>query len=260
MHDWDPEQYLRYADERSRPFGDLLARVDATTPAYVVDLGSGPGELTAALARRWPDAEVVGVDSSAEMTEHARPLTRPGLAFVRADLRDWRPVRPVDVLVSNATLQWVPGHLDLLPRLVGHLAPGGVLAVQVPANFTEPAHRILHELQEDSGWQPALRDVRRPASHDAATYLDALHAAGCVVDAWETTYLHVLTGDDAVLEWMKGTGARPTLGALGEAARGEFLAVYGERLRQAYPQREGRVILPYRRVFFVARRSGVEAR
>ncbi len=258
MRDWDPQQYLRYAGERARPFADLLARVEAADPAFVVDLGSGPGELTASLRDRWPGAEIVGVDSSPEMIARARTYERPGLSFVEMDLRAWEPPRPVDVLVSNATLQWVPGHLGLLPRLVGHLVPAGVLAVQVPANFTEPSHAILHELQDDPRWRDALRGVRRPASHEPATYLRALLELGCTVDAWETTYLHVLSGEDAVLEWVRGTGARPTLQALDEQPRAEFLAAYGERLRRAYPQRDGRVVLPFRRVFFVARTPPAE--
>ncbi len=258
MRDWDPQQYLRYAGERARPFTDLLARVDVADPAYVVDLGSGPGELTASLRNRWPGADIVGVDSSPEMIARARSYERPGLSFVEMDLRAWEPPRPVDVLLSNATLQWVPGHLALLPRLFGHLAPAGVLAVQVPANFTEPSHAILHELQDDPRWRDALRGVQRPASHEPAAYLEALLALGCTVDAWETTYLHVLPGEDAVLEWVRGTGARPTLQALGEQARAEFLAAYGERLRRAYPQRDGRVVLPFRRVFFVARAAVAE--
>lgn len=254
MRAWDPEQYLRYGEERARPFTDLLARVKARRPAYVVDLGCGPGDLTASLRGRWPDAEVVGVDSSPQMIEHARRHAAPGLSYVEADLREWRPARPVDVLVSSSTLQWVPGHLELLERLVRELAPGGELAVQVPANFTEPTHRILHEMQDDPRWRDELQGTPRPASHDAARYLEVLLSLGCAVDAWETTYLHVLRGDDAVLEWMTGTGARPTLQRLDDDARAEFLETYRGRLRRAYPAAADRVVLPYRRVFFVARR------
>ncbi|CAA9406843.1 MAG: Trans-aconitate 2-methyltransferase, partial [uncultured Nocardioides sp.] len=140
-HTWDPDRYLAFADERGRPFADLLARVGAEEPGTVVDLGCGPGNLTALLAARWPGARVVGLDSSAEMIEKAR-AAGSGIDYQVADLRGWRPSRPVDVLVSNATLQWVPGHLDLLPGLVEQVAPGGWLAFQVPANFDEPSHTI----------------------------------------------------------------------------------------------------------------------
>ncbi|MDP9395028.1 MAG: methyltransferase domain-containing protein [Actinomycetota bacterium] len=251
---WDPEQYLRYADERGRPFADLLARVGAVAPAYVVDLGCGPGTLTRTLVERWPGAEVVGVDSSAEMIARAR-VDGAGVSFVEADLREWRPAWHVDVLVSNATLQWVPGHLDLVPRLVGMLAPGGWLAVQVPANFDEPSHVLLHEVAADPRWRDGLVGVARPSSHGADTYLRVLSEYDCTVDAWETTYFHVLPGEDAVLRWMLGTGARPILRALPEALRPAFLADYAARLREAYPPTPAGTVLRYRRVFLVARRD-----
>lgn len=255
MHQWSPEQYLAYADERGRPFVELLARVAATTPDRVVDLGCGPGTLTALLAERWPTADVVGIDSSPEMVAAARPAA--GLRFEVGDLRDRQaPEGGVDVLVSNATLQWVPGHLDLLPGLVAQLAPGGWLALQVPGNFDEPSHVIRRELAQEPPYAVHTRDVAVPAAHDAATYLQALSGLGCEVDAWETTYLHVLEGADAVFEWVSGTGARPTLQALPDDLRPAFEIEFKRRLRTAYPERDGHVVLPFRRVFAVAHAVG----
>lgn len=254
-HTWEPDRYLRYADERGRPFGDLLARVGAESPRTVADLGCGTGGLTRLLAQRWPGAEVLGVDSSAEMVARGEP--GPRLRFEVADLREWRPETPVDVVVSNAALQWVPGHLDLLSRLLGHVAPGGWLAFQVPGNFEEPSHTIRRELAADPAYAAHTAGVAVPSSHDPGVYLAALQDLGCEVDAWETTYLHVLdaTADpDPVFTWVSGTGARPTLQALPEDLRATFEEDYRRRLRSAYPARDGRVVLPFRRVFAVARR------
>lgn len=251
-HTWDPDRYLAYADERGRPFIELLARVDATSPATVVDLGCGPGNLTALLAERWPAAEVYGVDSSPEMIAKAR-ASHPDIRFEVADARDWRPAEPVDVLVSNATLQWVPDHLDLLRGLVAAVRPGGRLAFQVPGNFDQPSHTICTELAATPPYDEHTGDVAAPAAYDAAIYLEALTRLGCSVDAWETTYLHVLPGEDPVFTWVSGTGARPTLQALPDDLRPGFERVFKARLRAAYPERAGEVILPFRRVFVVAR-------
>lgn len=251
VHQWDPERYLAYADERGRPFVELLARVAAPAPHAVVDLGCGPGNLTALLRDRWPDADLLGLDSSPEMIDAAR-ATDDRVTWQVADLRDWRPAAPVDVLVSNATLQWVPGHLDLLPRLVESVAPGGWLAFQVPGNLAEPSHTIRAELAAEAPYAEHTRDVAVPAGHDPAVYLDALAALGCTVDAWETTYLHVLTGADPVFTWVSGTGARPTLQALPDDLRPAFEAEFKRRLAAAYPAHEYGVVLPFRRVFVVA--------
>lgn len=260
MAAWDPDRYLAYADERSRPFVELLGRVAATGPRTVVDLGCGPGHLAVHLTARWPEAEVLGVDASTEMIERARK-DRPDLAWEVADLRDWLASGArADVLVSNATLQWVPGHLDLMPDLVGAVTPGGWLAFQVPGNQQEPSHRLRRELAAEPAYQGATRGVAEPFAHDPEIYLEALRALGCDVDAWETTYLHVLTtaehGPDPVFEWVSGTGARPTLAALGEDLRPAFEAEFKARLRAAYPERDGAVVLPFRRIFVVARVPG----
>jgi trans-aconitate 2-methyltransferase len=251
-HTWDPDRYLTYADERGRPFVELVARVGAEAPREVVDLGCGPGNLTGLLADRWPDAHVVGLDSSPEMIAKAQALGQP-VDFAVADLREWRPAAPVDVLVSNATLQWVPGHLDLLPALVAAVAPGGWFAFQVPGNFDEPSHTLRDELAAEPAYAPYTAGVATPASHDPAAYYDALAAAGCAVDVWETTYTHVLSGPDPVFTWVSGTGARPTLQALPDDLRPGFEAEFKRRLAEAYPVRgDGTVLLPFRRVFAVA--------
>jgi trans-aconitate 2-methyltransferase len=251
---WDPQRYLTYADQRARPFHDLLARVGAVDPATVVDLGCGPGNLTSTLAERWPSARVIGVDSSAEMVAVAREV--PSIEVVGADVRDWRPGGPVDVVISNATLQWVPDHLNLLPRFVGWLAPQGWLAFQVPGNFAEPSHALLRQVADSPRWRDRVGGdrVARPSSPEPADYLAALADLDCVVDVWETTYLHVLPGADAVLDWISGTGLRPVLAALDGAEQAEFRAEYGALLRAAYPARPYGTVLPYRRIFAVGRR------
>ena len=171
-HTWDPDRYLAYADERGRPFVDLLARVHAETPHTVVDLGCGPGNLTALLVDRWPGADVAGVDSSPEMIEAAREVE--GVRWEVGDLRDWaRPDplalrAPVDVLVSNATLQWVPEHLELLPGLLDRVAPGGWFAFQVPGNFDEPSHTTRTELASREPYAAHVREARVPTSHGPA--------------------------------------------------------------------------------------------
>lgn len=256
---WDPRQYLRYADHRGRPFHDLLARVPATDPGYVVDLGCGPGTLTAGLCDRWPGAYVEGLDASAEMIDCAHPLAvTDRLEFGVVDVRDWKPSRPVDVLLSNAMLQWVPEHPQLLERLVDSLAPGGWLAFQVPGNFQSPSHRLLRDLAAEDGWSPkfAGTQMARPMSAEPSDYLGVLAAAGCEdIDVWETTYLYLLQGTDPVFEWVKGTAARPYLQALAEADRPGFEAAYRDRLRQVYPTQSFGTVLPYRRIFAIARRS-----
>lgn len=263
MPTWDPERYLTFADQRGRPFVELLSRVAATSPHTVVDLGCGPGNLTRLLAERWPDAEVTGLDSSAEMIARARHDI-PGLRFDVADLRDWRPAHPVDVVISNATLQWVPDHLALLPALLAATAPSGWLAFQVPGNFGEPSHALLHELAAEAPYADFTAGVDQPASHEPDAYYDALAGAGTAdadvevdVDVWETTYTHVLTGPDPVFTWVSGTGARPTLQALPDELRPAFEVEYRRRLADAYPvRRDGTVLLPFRRIFAVAHRAG----
>jgi len=258
---WDPNQYRQFGDERSRAFYELISRIGATDPQNVADIGCGPGELTVDLSRRWPDSDVVGVDSSAEMIAAADEVLAtaraelPRLRFEHMDARDWKPAGPVDVIVSNAMLQWIPDHESLLVKWVDYVADGGWLAFQVPANHDEPTHRLIRELARTERWSDQLSAVAltRQAANPA-DYLDLLTGAGCVVDAWETTYLHVLTGEDPVLRWISGTGLRPVITSLEGAEREEFLAEYGGLLRQAYPTASYGTAFPFRRVFAVARK------
>ncbi len=259
---WDPGRYRQFGAERSRPFYELISRIGATEPACVVDLGCGPGELTADLCSRWPSAEVLGIDSSAEMIEAAESVraslpadSRQRLRFELADVTDWQPARPVDVIVTNALLQWIPEHEKLLPRWVNQLSAGGWLAFAIPGNFEQPTHALLRQLAGTPRWRSSLQDValNRQAA-DPAEYLDLLGREGCVVDAWETTYLHVLDGDDAVLRWYQGTGLRPVIAALRADEAAEFMADYGALLREHYPRQPYGTVLPFRRVFVVAHR------
>ena len=259
---WDPEQYLRFADDRGRPFADLVARIGVPRPRSVVDLGCGPGNLTGTLAARWPDAVITGVDSSEQMIAAATEARPPGAAdrlrYELADLRDWTPAGPVDVVLSNATLQWVPEHVELFERFAGWLAAGGAFAFQVPANFDAPSHTEIAALRRSARWRDRLGDEalsREGSSAEPATYLDALARLGLRVDAWETTYLHVLTGDDPVLEWVKGTALRPVLARLDEREQRDFCAELGPRLRAAYPAAPYGTVFPFRRVFVVAHRA-----
>ena len=251
---WSPAAYRQFAAERARPYLDLLAQVRASSPRVVVDLGCGPGNLTATLAERWPAAQVHGIDSSPEMIEQAARHAGDRVGFSLGDVRNFRPAEPVDVLVSNATLQWVPGHLTLLDRLVDVVAAGGWLAFQVPGNFAEPSHELLRRLAADARFLPYTRHLEAPAAFDAATYLAELSGLGCRVDAWETTYLHVLTGPDPVFRWISGTGARPVLQALPDELRSMFEREFQGLLSEAYPARPFGTVLPYRRVFVVAQR------
>jgi trans-aconitate 2-methyltransferase len=256
---WDPKQYNRFSDQRSRPFYELLNRVGASEPDSVADIGCGPGELTVELAQRWPGAEVVGVDNSPEMIDAARRLPDTSTAKLRFELMDasaWTPSAPVDVIVSNALLQWIPGHEELLIKWVGYLSAGGWLAFQVPANHDQATHALLHEQATSAKWKSRLGDVVfSRQSGDPGTYLELLAKQGCVVDAWETTYMQLLSGENPVLEWLKGTALRPVLAALGgEEARQSFLNEYGPKLLSAYPPASYGTLFRFRRVFVVAHR------
>lgn len=260
---WDPDVYLRFADERHRAFTDLVAHIPQHAPEHVVDLGCGPGSATLRLLDRWPEAQIVGVDQSTTMLARAASVAVPGrLRFEEGDVRTWVPPGPVDVVVSNATLQWVPEHLGLLPTFLGWLTPGGSLAIQMPANFDQPSHALLATLARSPRWAPAIGQlVRDSPVADPATYLRSLRTAGAHGDVWETTYLHLLSGPDAVLGWMRGTGLRPFLAALEERVSADecraFLDTYTEALRSAYPpEPDGHTVLPFRRIFAVATMPG----
>ncbi|GIF74395.1 methyltransferase domain-containing protein [Asanoa siamensis] len=261
---WDPNVYGRFGDERSRPFHELVARIPVAAPRQVVDLGCGPGVLTVTLAERWPDAVVRGIDSSTEMIASARALGSR-VDFALGDLRDVTPAG-VDVLVSNAALQWVPDHLALLDRWVGAMEPGAWLAFQVPGNFASPAHDAVYALAADPRWAPTLGGVvRRMPVPSAAAYATRLTSLNCAVDAWETTYVHVLPGgaDHPVLAWLEGTALRPVRAAFGAGADSAGWSAYraelGEWLAEAYPLSAGRAFFPFRRVFVVAQIQGASS-
>jgi trans-aconitate 2-methyltransferase len=250
---WDPAQYARFSDERSRPFFDLAGQVGAAQPGLVVDLGCGSGELTETLASRWPAATLRGLDASAEMIERAAGFAGGRLSFELADAADF-DATGVDVLVSNALLQWVPGHQALLLRWADQLAVGGWLAFQVPANFGSPSHRLMRELAGSARWRDRLAGVLRhsDAVAEPAEYLELLVGSGLQVNAWQTSYLHVLSGPDPVLEWVRGTGLRPVLQALSGDEAAEFAGEYAALLRQAYPSRPFGTVFPFLRTFVVA--------
>jgi trans-aconitate 2-methyltransferase len=254
---WDAAQYLRFGGERSRPFFDLLSRIGTDAPDYVVDLGCGPGNLTAVLADRWPGADVTGVDNSPEMIATARTTDGAGrrLSFELGDVRDWRPARSPDVLTCNAVLQWVPGHHGLLVRWADELAPGGWLAFQLPGNFDQPSHVIVREMARSARWKALVDDaeLNRQAG-DPRQYAELLARPGYEVDAWETSYLHLLHGENPVAEWARGTTLRPVLAALDEKQAAAFLAEYGERVRAAYQPGPFGTFFPFRRVFTVVHR------
>ena len=251
-HVWDPQLYLRFGGERARGQMDLLSRVGCEEPADVVDLGCGPGNSTAVLASRWPDAHLLGIDSSPEMIAQARTAL-PSATFEVADVGDWLGRgEQVDVLFTHATLQWVPGHLGLMSALVSAVRSGGWLAIGVPGNFAEPSHVLREELAGSEPYADFTAGVASPAAYDPEVYLRILRRLGCEVDAWETTYLHQLEGPDGVFEWIRGTSARPALQALPEDLRSRFAAELRSLLREAYPAEDGIVVLPFRRVFVVA--------
>ncbi|MGW1890245.1 trans-aconitate 2-methyltransferase [Streptomyces sp. NPDC002004] len=269
---WDPRQYLRHAGHRTRPFLDLLARLPEPPargrPPRIADLGCGAGNVTVLLAERWPDARITGLDNSPEMLDkarrdHAGPTAGGGgLDFAHADAATWvpDPADPYDLIVSNATLQWVPGHVDLFAGWIGSLPPGGAFAFQVPGNFDAPSHVLMRDLAGSPAWRDRLSGVLRhgDAVLTPAAYLERLTALGCEADVWETTYLHLLEGEDAVLDWVKGTGLRPVLTALADdpRARDAFVAEYRDLLRRAYPATPQGTVFPFRRIFAVARKEG----
>lgn len=258
MARWDDAQYLKFADERTRAAHELLARVPVASAKNVVDLGSGPGNSTALLRARWPAAHITGVDNSKEMLERAR-RDLPELEWLEADVARWRSPVPLDVSFANAVFQWIPDHATVFPALFAQLAPGGVLAVQMPYNQNEPSHRLMREVPEPFrshiGSARAMSRVSAPAF-----YYDLLAPNAERIDIWQTTYEHVMADATAIVEWVKGTGLRPYLEALPEALRAEYLARYTQGIDAAYPRRaDGKRLFSFPRLFIVAVRAGGQA-
>lgn len=254
---WDVGQFLKFEAERTRPYWDLMAQVACDAAGRIVDLGCGPGKLTRLLAERWPHAQVTGVDSSAEMLRTADELAIPGrLHFVEADIGNWLPPQPVDLVVSNSAWQWVSDHERLINRCLNMLTPRGTLAVQMPCRFGTSSQTVIDEVAADPRWAQRLRGVglHQHSVHPLGWYAEQLGRRGMRVNAWETTYLHALTGKNPVLDWLRGTALRPLLARLDDAERQPFLASLGEKLRAAYPPCGDVTFFPMPRLFFVGGR------
>lgn len=253
---WDPAQYLKFAGERLRPALDLLARIPLETPASVVDLGCGAGNLAPLLQARWPAARLLGVDNSPEMLAKAR-ADHPNAAFDLADLGSWRARNPVDVLYSNAALHWLDGHGRLIPDLLDQVAPGGWLALQMPRNFGAPSHTSIVDAIEQGPWRAKLEPyLRRKPVEEPGFYWRLLQARATAVEIWETEYLQVLSGDNPVAEYTKGTWLKQFLDRLAGTERDAFEADYRARVAKAYPKEaDGRTLFPFRRLFILARRA-----
>ncbi len=250
---WNPNQYLKFAAPRLQPAIDLLARVPLANPQTVYDLGCGAGNVTRLLALRWPAAAITGVDDSTPMLAKAA-VEAPGLNWVQQSVADWRAPQPADLIYSNAALHWLPDHSTLFPSLLNQLAPGGVLAVQMPRNFDAPSHRLIDDTVRAGPWRSRLEPMLRPSPvAEPGFYYDGLAQHAGRLDIWETEYLQVLEGTDPVKEWTKGTWLKQFLDALDEGDRMAFEADYATRLRHAYPMRsDGRTLFPFRRLFMVA--------
>jgi trans-aconitate 2-methyltransferase len=262
MPAWDAALYLQFADERTRPTADLIARVPLDNPSHVVDLGCGPGNSTELLRRRWPRAAIVGVDNSAEMLEAARTAFPTG-RWVRADVAHWSADPPVDLVFANASLQWVRDHGRLLPRLLAQTAAGGVLAVQVPSNRESPLWQQIKRVADAPEWRKKMAAAAHAVTMESISfYYDTLRPHSHRLEIWETEYAHVLANAEAIVSWVSGTGLRPYLEALEtDEQRARFEEKLLQGVRGAYPPRiDGRVLFPFRRLFIVAQREGASPR
>jgi trans-aconitate 2-methyltransferase len=257
MADWNPSLYRRFEDERTRPAAELLARVPLAEAASVYDLGCGPGNSTELLVQRFTSARVVGTDNSTAMIQAARERL-PGCAFELSDIAQWRPQgRAPELVYSNATLQWLPDHEALFPRLFATVAPGGVLAIQMPDNLDEPSHRLMRETATDGRWSAAIGDAAKVRAQllDADGYYDLLAPGAARIDVWRTTYHHVMNAPADIVQWVRATGLRPFVDPLSPEQQGEFIADYERRIGEAYPARaDGKRLLAFPRLFIVAQR------
>jgi trans-aconitate 2-methyltransferase len=252
-HEWDADHYLKFTDARTLPAIDLLSRIALGAPSRIVDLGCGPGNSTALLKARWPGAAVTGIDSSAELLDAAR-RAHPGIDFVQGDIAGWAAPAPVDIVFANAALQWVGGHELLVPHLFGQVGPGGVLAVQMPRNHDFATHRLMRQVAAEGEWRDRLAGARDPSPvQPPEFYYDLLAPRSAAFTIWETNYIQVMAGPQAIIAWLRGTGLRPFLARLSAEEQPVFLDRYAARLGEAYPaQADGKILLPYPRLFFIA--------
>jgi trans-aconitate 2-methyltransferase len=254
MADWSAEQYLKFEDERTRPPRDLLAQVPLTDARKIVDIGCGPGNSTELLVKRWPNATVIGIDTSTAMLRQARERL-PKVTFVEANVAHWVPPDGTDLLFANAVFQWVPGHLKHLQRLLGRMPEGGVLAAQIPDSLDEPAHLLMREVAGEGPWSKQLAEKARLRDEvpEPGGYYDALSPLCRHLDIWHTIYNHPLPDATGIVEWVKGTGLRPIMEMLETSERKQYLAEYTARVAAAYhPQADGKVLFRFPRIFIVA--------
>lgn len=251
---WSAKQYTMFEQQRTRPVRDLVAAIANTEVRNAVDLGCGPGNSTEVLAERFPQAHVTGMDSSDDMLVDARKRL-PALNFELADIGDWKPAQTFDVILANASLQWLPDHARLYPHLVQQLTPGGTLAVQTPDNLDEPAHRLAREVAAEGPWSGKIAAVKHNERHTASYYYELLNKHCSTVDVWRTTYQHPLADHAAVVEWFKASALRPFLAPLTDSEKAAFLQEYQARIIKAYPAlADGTVLLPFPRLFIIATR------
>ena len=258
MTDWNAAAYSRFEAERTRPARDLVAQLPLGAMRGVVDLGCGPGNSTGLLVERYPDARVTGIDTSPDMLAKARARL-PAVQFEQADIAGWRPAAPIDVLYSNAALQWLPGHETLFPALMSRVAPGGVMAVQMPDNLAEPSHVAMRVVADRAPWRARLADAAaaRATLLPPRGYVEVLSPLAETVDVWRTVYHHRLENAAAIVAWFRTSGLRPYVDPLPVDEQAAFLATYEREIAMAYPPLgDGSVLLAFPRLFIVARRRG----
>ena len=257
MSDWNPNGYLKFRNERTQPSIDLVSRIEMINPSSIVDIGCGPGNSTQVLFERWPHADIIGLDNSQEMIAKAKS-DYPERKWVLANVAHYDPKRTFDIVFSNATLQWVQDHERLIPRLYRFLKPGGALAVQIPANKESPIHRSLLEVSRDSRWSQFTGDCDQRLNYQSAPYYyDILVNLSSRIDLWETTYYHILSDYQALIEWYRSTGMRPFLERLpDDRCRRQFEDEVLNGCRESYQvQKDGKLLYPFQRIFFIAYKS-----